>query len=81
MRWLGTILVSLMIAVAVPCALAQDEAAEVPEATGPPPEAAPKATSLRELLERAEAMLWQAGDEGFDRGRRRPLPLAAQGGC
>ncbi len=64
MKKLGTILVLLMFTFTVPCAFAQDEqaeAVEVPEATGPPPEAAPKATSLRDLLK-------QVGD-GWNRER------------
>jgi GTP-binding protein HflX len=37
-------------------------------------------TGLRELLERAEDLLWEDGDAGGDDGRRRPLLAAVQGG-
>jgi GTP-binding protein HflX len=36
-------------------------------------------TGLRELLARAEATLWEEGEEGFDQGRRRPIAVAARG--
>ena len=32
------------------------------------------------LLARADAILWEDGEEAFEEGRRRPLALAAQGG-
>jgi GTP-binding protein HflX len=37
-------------------------------------------TGLRELLARADAMLWDEEEDGFEPGRRRSLALAAQGG-
>jgi GTP-binding protein HflX len=38
-----------------------------------------KRTGFRQMLERAEAILWEE-DPGLGHGRRRPLALAAQGG-
>jgi GTP-binding protein HflX len=37
-------------------------------------------TGLGDLLARADAMLWEEGEEVFEQGRRRPLALASQGG-
>jgi GTP-binding protein HflX len=37
-------------------------------------------SGLGELLARADAILWEEGEEAFEDGRRRPLALAAQGG-
>jgi len=57
MKKLVTILIGLMIAINVPCAFAQDEEAEAaaaPAATGPPPKAEPKSTSLGDLLKRVK---------------------------
>jgi len=39
-----------------------------------------KRTGLGDLLARADAILWEDGEEVFEEGRRRPLALAAQGG-
>jgi GTP-binding protein HflX len=37
-------------------------------------------TGFGGLLARADAILWEDGEEAFEEGRRRPLALAAQGG-
>ena len=37
-------------------------------------------TGLDELLARADAILWEEGEDAFEKGRRRPVALAAQGG-
>ena len=73
MKILGTILIGSMVAFYAPGVFAQDENAdaaaevEIPEATGPAPEAAPKATSLSELLKRVQGGWNRERKENRDR--------------
>ena len=73
MRLLGTILVGLMVAFNVPCAIAADEetdAAAATAATGPPPKAQPKSTTLTDLLNRVKKGWGGERQENRDREAR-----------